>query len=126
MGFCGTIGIHFESSTYILSDNSIVSVQIYDTLGEERFQKVVESYYKVADAIILIYDIISNSSFESCKNYYCETIKKYCKDIIKVMLIGNKTDLEYRREISFEEAHDFDLFNEYTHGNIMFKQCNCL
>ena len=115
MGFCETIGPDIKSSTYILSDNSIVRVLICDTAGQDRFKNMVESYYKCADAIILIYDISYNGSFESCKNYYCETIKKYCKDIIKVMLIGNKTDLEYKREISFEEAHDFALFNEYTH-----------
>ena len=115
MGWRETIGIDTHFSNYILSDNSIVRILIYDNAGQERFRKTVENFYKGADAIILIYDICYIDSFESCKNYYCETIKKYCKDTIKVMLIGNKTDLEYQRKISFEEAHDFAFLNEYTH-----------
>ena len=93
MGNYSNIDLDFVFSSYKLSDNSIVMVQICDTPGQERFKNMVEISLKKADSIILIYDISNKYSFNQCKNYYLETIKKLCKDNIKVMLIGNKKDL---------------------------------
>ena len=107
--------IDFYSEFYKLSDNSIVKVLIWDFSGAIRFRSVFESYCKGTDCIILIYDISYKGSFNECKNYYYEKIKQLCKDNIKVILIGNKKDLEYKREISFEEANSFALENKYIY-----------
>ena len=45
----------------------------------------------------------------------------FCKDNIKVILIGNKKDLEDRRIISFEEANNFALLNNY-----IYMETSCL
>ena len=78
-------------------------------------KSINETYYKKMDSIILLYDITHKDSFDECKNYYCHIIKEKCKDNIKVILIGNKKDLEDRRIISFEEANNFALLNNYIH-----------
>ena len=121
MGNYSNIDLDFVFSSYKLSDNSIVSVQIWDTPGQDRFKSIVENSLKKADSIILIYDISNKYSFNKCKNYCLEAIKKLCKDNIKVMLIGNKKDLEYERQISFEEANDFALTNNY-----IYMETSCL
>ena len=94
---------------------------IEDTNGQEKMRCVYEIYYKKADGIILLYDITDKKSFESCKYYYCEKIKELCKPNIKTILIGNKKDLENRREISFKEGKDFSLSNGY-----LFMETSCL
>ena len=80
---------------------------LQDYIGLERVLKAIIK--------ALIYDICYKHTFNECKNYYCEKIKQLCKDNIKVILIGNKKDLEYKREISFEEANSFALENNYIY-----------
>ena len=93
---------------------------IKDTAGQEFFWKFNELSYKKADGIILSYDITDKYSFESCKYYFCKKIKELCKPNIKTILIGNKNDLEYKREISFKEGKDFSLSNGY-----LFMETSC-
>ena len=105
----------YGDSYYKLSDNYILKVAIYDSEGRERARCHHDGYWKGADYIILIYDISNKESFNECKNYYSAKIKQICKDNIKVMLIGNKKDLENKRQISFEEANAFSLENKYIY-----------
>ena len=108
-------------STYKLSDGSLVNVNILDTAGQEKFKAVSESYYKKADCCLLVYDISKRKSFDECRNYYNLNIKEKCKKNIKVILLGNKTDLEEQREIKSEEGAGFSLENDY-----IFMETSCL
>ena len=103
-----------------LLDKYYINLQIIDTAGQEKFRSLGLFYYQKADGIILSYDITNKRTFEECKNYYCETIKEKCKRNIKVILIGNKKDLEDRREVSFEEANEFALSKGY-----LFMETSC-
>ena len=49
----------------------------------------------------------------SAKNYYNEKLKEYSEDIIKVILLGNKTDLKDKRVIQPEEGAKFAEENNY-------------
>ena len=108
-------------SCYKLYDNSILRVIIWDSEGRTRGRYNHDFYCKWADYIILIYDISDKESLNECKNYYNAKIKQICKDNIKVMLIGNKKDLENKRQISFEEANAFSLENKY-----IYMEASCL
>lgn len=85
-----------------------------DSSGQERFRSLNEQYYNHVDSIILVYDIANLKTFIECKKYFCKKIKEKCKKNIKVILIGNKKDLENKREVSFKEANDFAHLNNYT------------
>ena len=74
---------------------------IYDSIGEKKYSSEHEKYYKKADSIILVYDINDKNTFESC-NKFIEIINKMCKSNIKLMLIGNKSDIKNKREVSEE------------------------
>ena len=116
-----TIGAPLYFKSYKLNDNSIINIQFIDSNGQEQCKGLIESYYKKADSIILVYDITNRKSFDECKNYYCETIKKKCKNNIKVILLGNKNDLENNRKISFQEGDNFAYKNNY-----IFMEASCL
>ena len=98
--------IVFDASfqSYRLSDGSVVNVRIMDTGGQERYDSIIESYYKDADCCLLVYDITCEKSFEKVENYYVKKLNEYCKSILKVILLGNKTDLEEKRQISLEQG----------------------
>ena len=116
-----TIGIDKDCISFHLYNDLMVRVILFDTAGQERFRSINEIYYNKNDSIILIYDISRKSTFEECKEYYRDKIKEKCKNDIKVILIGNKIDLEDNREVTTEEGYDFALQNGY-----MFIETSCL
>ena len=93
---------------------------IYDTAGQERFNSLALTYYKKADAILLVYDICEKSSFEKIKKYYVEKIKENCNEGIPILLLGNKTDKEEERKVTFEEGMALALEEKYD-----FKESSC-
>ena len=94
-----------------------------DTGGQERFDSINKKYYKDADCCLFVYAINDKDSFEKIKDYYINLLNDHNKNIIKVMLIGNKTDLdkEKEREVSIEEGTNL----AEKHGFI-FKETSCV
>ena len=116
-----TIGIPKYFVSCKLSDGSLVNIQILDTAGQERFRSINTSYYREADCCLLVYDISDKKSFNEIKDYFIETIKDKCKKNIQIILLGNKTDLEDKRQIPSEEGAKLALINNY-----MFMETSCL
>lgn len=107
--------------TFQLSDGSIVNYFIHDTAGQERYKSLCESYYRKAEAILLVYDISDRKSFETIEKYYCQKIKELCKKNIPVILLGNKADKEDEREVSLDEGVQLSNKENYS-----FKETSCL
>ena len=91
-----------------------------DTVGQEKYNAINENFYKQANCCLLVYDITNKESFNKIKNYYVNKIKENCKSIVKVVLLGNKTDLNDKREVSDKDSHDLALQNEY-----IFMESSC-
>ena len=106
---------------YKLSDGSLVHVKLVDTVGQERFKSLNNQYYTNADCCLLVYDITNRKSFEECKNYFNKNLIDKCKKNIKVILLGNNTDLEDKREVKSEEGAAFALENNYN-----FMETSCM
>ena len=103
--FVPTIGVDFKIKT-IEIDQKKVKMQIWDTAGQERFKNIISSYYRGANGILLIYDVTEKESFKSLSNWLIEIEKNGNKNVLKV-LIGNKSDLEDKRVISFNQGKEF-------------------
>ena len=69
----------------------------------------------------MVYDITNRFSFEECTGYYNDNIKEKCRKGIKVILLGNKSDLADKRAVPPEEAAGFALQNDY-----IFNETSCL
>lgn len=102
-----------------LNDNKI-KLKIIDTPGRECLRTVNERSFERADAIILVYDITKRESFEACKYYYEKAIRDLCLKNTKILLLGNKKDLEKERQIPYEEAKEFADYNNY-----LFMEVSC-
>ena len=102
-----TIGIDFKIKIIKKGDKKI-KVSIYDTAGQERFKNIVKHYYKGANGVLLIYDITKRDTFEKLE-FWLEDLKENSDNLnnLFIYLIGNKNDLEERREVDFEEANKF-------------------
>ena len=103
----------YYSETYQLPDGSYVNCEIMDTGGQETFDSQNKIYFKRADCCLLVYDITNPSSFEAIKNHYVKEIKDNCKKNIKVILLGNKSDLKDQRKIFHEDGANLAEKNQY-------------
>ena len=86
-----TIGINFIKSQYQHED-MLVNLHLWDTAGQEKHQSLAKSYYRNAQGGILVYDLTSKESFERM-NYYLKELKSSGPEDIKIILLGNKSDL---------------------------------
>ncbi|CAF3475708.1 unnamed protein product [Rotaria sp. Silwood1] len=108
--FIATVGIDFRNKIVTLGDKKI-KLQIFDTAGQERFRSVTHSYYRDANALLLLYDVTSYSSFENISAWLSE-IKEFAHDGVVIMLIGNKIDKSQRvvsREAGERLARDYEV-----------------
>ncbi|CAD8212269.1 unnamed protein product [Paramecium octaurelia] len=100
-----TIGVEFGSRNLKINDKQI-KLQIWDTAGQESFKSITRSYYRGSIGGILVFDVTSRQSFEDLQKWYQE-IQGYACDKIEMVIVGNKIDLEERREVKTEEARRY-------------------
>ena len=103
--FVPTIGVDFKIKTFNIDEKKI-KMQIWDTAGQERFKNIIASYYRGAHGILLIYDVTDKDSFKNLSNWLIEIEKNASKNVLKV-LIGNKTDLEDKRAVTYNQGKEF-------------------
>ncbi|ULT82010.1 hypothetical protein L3Y34_011757 [Caenorhabditis briggsae] len=89
--FISTVGIDYRNKLINMGDKK-VKLQIWDTAGQERFRSVATSYYRDADALLLVYDIANRQSFDNVRDWLSH-IKEHGKEAVQVTLVGNKCDL---------------------------------
>ena len=104
-----TIGIDFKIKS-IQVDNKTVKMQIWHSVGRERFRPVRPAYFRGAHGIILVYDITNADSFKSIPNWV-EQCEQYSCSNVTIMIAGNKCDLKEQRQVSEAEGRDFAFDN---------------
>lgn len=67
-------------------------MQLWDTGGMERVASVTSSYYKFAEAALLVFSLDNAFSFHSLSQHMLDVVT-YAENA-KIFLCGNKIDLE--------------------------------
>jgi len=99
-----TVGVDFNNKI-IQSDFGEIKLQMWDTSGQYRFKKIIESYLKGCHCIILGYDVTNKESFKSIRNSWYDYIKNNIGvDFPLLYLVGNKIDKIEERILSDEEG----------------------
>ena len=88
-------------------DNTEYTFKIFDTAGQERYQKVVaDSTIKIADGFLMVFSVDKSETLQKI-NYWLNFIDQHTNLKEKVLLlVGNKIDLQ-NREVSNEEGFNF-------------------
>ncbi|KAI9015664.1 ras family-domain-containing protein [Phycomyces nitens] len=97
-----TIGIDFLSKTMYLEDKT-VRLQLWDTAGQERFRSLIPSYIRDSSVAVIVYDISNRDSFLNTSKWIDDVRAERGNEAI-VVLVGNKTDLNEKREVTAEEG----------------------
>ena len=100
-----TIGVEFGAKTIEINGKTI-KIQIWDTAGQEAFQAITRTYYKGAIGALLVYDITRRETFTHVTKWLDDVRTNSSKNVT-VILIGNKKDLEDKRQVPYEEGEAF-------------------
>ena len=65
----------------------LFQLQIWDTAGQERFRSITQSYYRSAHALILVYDVSNQPTFDCCPDWLRE-IEEYASPKVLKVLVG--------------------------------------
>ena len=114
-----TIGLDFQSKN-VQIDNQDIHLLLYDTAGQEKFRSLIPMYTRDANIILLVYEVTSKDSFLHL-NHWLNDLTTVKKDEVIFVVVGNKTDLEDKREVSREEGEQFAKDNDYLFAEVSAK-----
>eukprot|EP00467_Chlorarachnion_reptans_P017509 CAMPEP_0114524030 /NCGR_PEP_ID=MMETSP0109-20121206/21621_1 /TAXON_ID=29199 /ORGANISM="Chlorarachnion reptans, Strain CCCM449" /LENGTH=193 /DNA_ID=CAMNT_0001705413 /DNA_START=31 /DNA_END=612 /DNA_ORIENTATION=- len=97
-----TVGIDLRIKSVNI-DGRPIKVKIWDTAGQEQFRTITRNYYRGAQGVALVYDITNQTSFTNVKKWISD-VETYGDSGVKVVLVGNKVDLEEDRKVSSAEG----------------------
>ena len=82
-------------------------LNIWDTIGQEKFRNLTKIFFKDSKIVILVYDKSQNSSFTEL-NYQSNQVKECLGDDIILAIVGNKEDKdESPDDVNVEEVINF-------------------
>ena len=87
--------------------NKKISLDIWDTAGQEKYKSLTKFFYKDAAVAILVYDITQKDTFESMKKYWYQQLQEFGSKKIILGIAGNKCDMYEREEVSENDAKEF-------------------
>ena len=111
--YSATVGFEFSTFNIKIKDK-ICKLQIWDTCGQEVYKSLILNFYRNSSLVILVYSIANISSFQHLENWKNE-IGNNCISDTKVILVGNKNDLENEREVSYEDGLNFCKKNQFDY-----------
>ena len=118
--YLSTIGIDSKIKKIKMPNGEQIKVKISDTAGQERFRSIASNYLKKANGILLVYDITCHESFSDINKWLQEINKN--ESTKPMVLIGNKSDLEEKREVPKEEGMGYA---KNVAKNIPFYETSC-
>ncbi|XP_065920953.1 uncharacterized protein [Dysidea avara] len=76
-----------------LSKQVNISLTLFDTAGQERFDSVCTSYYRDADAVLMVFDMTDQDSLDDVESRWVKKLKQHLPSTdIPVLLVGNKSE----------------------------------
>ncbi|XP_042298799.1 ras-related protein Rab-34 [Sceloporus undulatus] len=87
-----TIGVDFEMERFEVLGVPF-SLQLWDTAGQERFKCIASTYYRGAQAIIIVFDASDVASLDHARQWLADALKENDPSSVILFLVGTKKDL---------------------------------
>eukprot|EP01063_Lacrimia_lanifica_P036717 TRINITY_DN7366_c0_g1_i1.p1 TRINITY_DN7366_c0_g1~~TRINITY_DN7366_c0_g1_i1.p1 ORF type:complete len:208 (+),score=75.67 TRINITY_DN7366_c0_g1_i1:528-1151(+) len=97
-----TIGASYMCKEFAVNDTN-VKFSLWDTAGQEQYHSLVPVYFRSAAAVVLMYDITSADSLGRIEMWE-EKVREAAPADVIIAVVGNKSDLGDKREVSLERA----------------------
>lgn len=113
-----TVGAAFQ--THVVSTPAgCVTMQIWDTAGQEKFRALAPMYYRSADVAIMVFDLTNPESFSAVEKW-AEELTDKAPSGLQTILVGNKNDLTEQRRIDKKDAEEL----AFKHGATEYFECS--
>lgn len=105
-----TIGIEFFTARGVAQyrgDHSVdYRLQVFDCAGQHRFRSIVQSYYRHANVITILFDVNRRNTFLGVRDWHEHIIKELGDSGYVCMLIATHCDKDSteERRVNFEEG----------------------
>eukprot|EP01122_Echinamoeba_exundans_P014278 TRINITY_DN6431_c0_g1_i1.p1 TRINITY_DN6431_c0_g1~~TRINITY_DN6431_c0_g1_i1.p1 ORF type:complete len:205 (+),score=47.41 TRINITY_DN6431_c0_g1_i1:34-648(+) len=86
-----------------------ITLQTYDTAGQEKFRQMTSSYYRQAEGVLICFDLSRKDTFEKLDKWI-EQVSRYGPVGCTRLFVGLKSDLE--STVTEEEAEALAKKNE--------------
>jgi GTPase KRas protein len=70
-----------------------------------RYSAMREQYMRTGEGFLLVYSITSRNSFEEISTFHQQILRVKDKDSFPVIVVANKCDLEYERQVGMNGTH---------------------
>ena len=87
-------------------DKQKVQLNIWDTVGQEKFRSLSKLFFKDTKIVALVYSITNKNSFNDLE-FWLKTFKETIGEDVVIGVMGNKSDLFLEQEVSEEEGEKF-------------------
>ena len=142
------VGLAFQEKINSTTTNAIMNktleidgkpyaINLWDTIGQEKYRALTKIFIKDAKIIIFVYDITNMKSFKELKFWFQFTKEVINQDTV-VAIVGNKSDLFLQEEVKEEEGiklakeygYEFALTTalprvEYVCAHFIMFSCSC-
>lgn len=85
-------------------------IDILDTAGQEDYAAIRDNYFRSGEGFLCVFSITERESFESTQEFRDQILRvkgvDSMTDDIPFVLIGNKSDLHSRRQVSLNECQE--------------------
>ncbi|XP_075927281.1 ras-related protein Ral-A [Petromyzon marinus] len=88
----------------VVLDGEEVQIDILDTAGQEDYAAIRDNYFRSGEGFLCAFSICEHESFAGTTDLREQILRVKEDDSIPFLLVGNKSDLEERRQVSIEEA----------------------
>ena len=100
-----TLSMSYVSKILSINNNQI-TLNIWDTIGQEKYRSISKLFLNETKIVILVYSIISEQSFSDLIYWY-NSYKELLGEETILGLAGNKIDLFLDQEVSEDTSRDF-------------------
>ena len=102
-----SISAQFCRKKIDLPNGESVTMDIWDTVGQETFRSITQIFYAHAKVAIIVYDVTNKKTFDEVKKYWYNKIQEIDDKDIIIALVANKYDLYEKRQVSNEEGEEY-------------------
>ncbi|NXA66699.1 RAB34 protein, partial [Mohoua ochrocephala] len=84
----------------------------WDTAGQERFKCIASTYYRGAQAIVIVFDVNDVGSLEHTRQWLADALKENDPSNVILFLVGSKKDLSSPAQYSLMEKDALKVAQE--------------
>ncbi|XP_034405234.1 ras-related protein ralB-B-like [Cyclopterus lumpus] len=88
----------------VVLDGEDVQIDILDTAGQEDYAAIRDNYFRSGEGFLLLFSITEHESFTATSEFREQILRVKEEEAIPLLLVGNKSDLEERRQVSADEG----------------------